>query len=153
MLLCNRGYKTWDSSSQARFVTIMGATCDLLYRPGPGGPESMKRKKEKERERERAGSPGLHGKQIKPMYRTCTIHGGTGHLLNEVLKVRVRKWAWQASMLWRQWRQKEGRGEPRSLEEQGYFISRNAGLYIFSKNDYPAITKNKIPSVAIKWIV
>ena len=55
----------------------------------------MKRKNEKERERERererAGSPGLHGKQIKPMYRTCTIHGGTGHLLNEVLKVRVRK--------------------------------------------------------------
>ena len=48
-------------------------------------------KGERERERERAGSLSLCGKQIKPMYRTCTIHEGTGHLLKEVLKARVRK--------------------------------------------------------------
>ena len=105
--------------------------CGLLYRPGPGGPESTKRKREKERER--AVSLGLHGKPIKPIYRTCTAHEGTGHPLKEVLKTRARKWAWQASMLRREWRQKEGHGGPRSLVEQGYFISRNAVLYIFSK--------------------
>ena len=31
---------------------MKNAKCGLLYRPGPGGPESMKRKREKERERE-----------------------------------------------------------------------------------------------------
>ena len=32
---------------------MKNAKCGLLYRLGPGGPESMKRKREKERERER----------------------------------------------------------------------------------------------------
>ena len=31
---------------------MKNAKCGLLYRLGPGGPESMKRKREKERERE-----------------------------------------------------------------------------------------------------
>ena len=47
---------------------------------------------------------------------------------------------------------KEGCGGPKSQVKQGYFIFRNACLYIFNKNDYSAI-KNEIPSVARKWIV
>ena len=54
-------------------------------------------------------------------------------ILKEFLKAQARKWAQQASTLQREWTQKEGRGGPRSLVEQGYFITRNAGLYIFSK--------------------
>ena len=48
-------------------------------------------KKKREKERERAVSLGLHGKPIKPIYRTCTAHEGTGHPLKEVLKTRARK--------------------------------------------------------------
>ena len=40
-----------------------------------------------------------------------------------------------------------------ALMEQGYFISRNAGLYICRKNDYSAITQNEILSIATIWIV
>ena len=47
---------------------------------------------------------------------------------------------------------KEGCRGPKSQVKQGYFIFRNACLYIFNKNDYSAI-KNEIPSVARKWIV
>ena len=85
------------------------------------------------RERETAVSLRLCGKPIKPMHKTCTTHEDTGLPLKEVLKAWVRKWARQASMLQREWRQKEGHRGPRSLVEQGYFISRNVGLYIFSK--------------------
>ena len=87
----------------------------------------------KERKRERAVSLGLRGKPRKPMHGTCTAHEGTGRPLKEVLKAWMRKWAWQASTLWQEWRQKEGCGGPTSLVEQGYFISRTACLYIFSK--------------------
>ena len=40
-----------------------------------------------------------------------------------------------------------------ALMDQRYFISRNAGLYIFSKNDYSAITQNEMLSIATIWIV
>ena len=90
-------------------------------------------KKKRGKRRERAVSLGLCGKPIKPMHRTCTTHEGTGYPLKEVLKARVREWAWQVSTLQKEWRQKEGCGGPKSLMEQGYLISRNAGLYIFSK--------------------
>ena len=90
-------------------------------------------KKKERKKRERAVPLGLRGKPIKPMNRTCTTHEGTGHPLKEVLKAWVRKWAQQVSMFRREWRQKEGCGGPRSLVEQGCFISRNVSLYIFSK--------------------
>ena len=61
----------------------------LLYRPGPGGPESRKRKREKERKR--AGSLRLHGKPMKPIHRTCIAHEGTGRPLKEVLKAQARE--------------------------------------------------------------
>ena len=102
----------------------------VFYKLGPG---DQSWRKEREKKRERAVSLGLCGKPIKPMHRACTAPEGTGHPLKEVMKARARKWVWQASTLRREWRQKEGRGGAKSLLEQGYFISRNACLYIFSK--------------------
>ena len=93
---------------------------------------SGRKERGKRRQRERAVSLMLLGKSIKPIHRTFTSHEGTGHPLKEVLKAWARKWAQQVSMLRQEWRQKGYRG-PQSLVEQGYFISRNAGLYIFSK--------------------
>ena len=87
------------------------------------------------------------------MHRSCTAHKHTGHPLKEVLKAWVRKWVRQASTLWREWRQKEGRGGPRSLVVQGYFISRNVGLYIFVKwslsyyKEWNSISCNKMDSL------
>ena len=64
--------------------------CGLLYRPGPGGPESMKRKREKERER--AVSLGLRGKPIPVHDLYCSRrHGASsqGGLENPGKKVSL----------------------------------------------------------------
>ena len=61
--------------------------------PGIGrslGKESAE-KRGRERERERPVFLGLCGKPIKPSHRTCTTHEGTGHPLEEILKVRAGK--------------------------------------------------------------
>ena len=47
--------------------------------------------KEREKKRERAVSLGLRGKPVKPMYRICTAHEGTGCPLKEVLKAQARE--------------------------------------------------------------
>ena len=125
----NNNFTFLSNQSFTTLFFLYTFTVAVFYRPGPGNQSRLKRKREKER----AVSLGLHGKPTKPMHRTCTAHKGSGHLLKEVLTTQARKWAQQASTLRREWRQKEGHGGPRSLVEQGYFIRRNAGLYIFSK--------------------
>ena len=123
-------------------IFIIRFCCSLLQ-TGTWGPELTKRKKK----RERAVSLGLCGKPIKPTHRACTAPEGTGHPLKEVMKARARKWVWQASTLRREWRQKEGRGGAKSLLEQGYFISRNACLYFFSKMITQPLQRMKFPQL------
>ena len=126
------------------------AWCSGRLQTKPWGLQSTKRKREKERD---TVSLWLHGKPVKPMYRTCTTLEGTGHPLKKVLKAWARKWACQASMFWREWRQKKGCRGPKSLVEQGYFISINSGLHILVKwllshyKGWNSISCNKMDSL------
>ena len=91
-------------------------------------------RKERKRERERAVSLGLCGKPIKPIGFTGVVP------LTKAQGVLSRR-SWKPgreSELCRfphsnENEDKAGCRGPRSLVDQGYFISRNAGSYIFSK--------------------
>ena len=59
--------------------------------PGVGRSHGKESVEERGGERDRPIFVGLPGKPIKPLYRTCTVHEGTGRPLEEVLKARVGK--------------------------------------------------------------
>ena len=74
----------------------------------------------KERKRERAVSLGLRGKPVKPMYRICTAHEGTGCPLKEVLNVLGRKVSsagFQAPKSW-PWKRRRNLNNPPGFRHQ-----------------------------------
>ena len=122
--------------------------------PGPGGPEVTI---SKVKERKRMILPGLHREPIKSLTQDLRFSGrhrvpsrgggeGTGCLLERILEAWAEEWARRVSAF-----QRISRGEKeterktdrqtnrqtdtgtQALMEQRCFISRNAGLYIFSK--------------------
>ena len=116
--------------------------------PGPGGPEGTIRKV---KERKRLILPGLRREPIKSLTQDLRLSRrhwvpswgggeGTGRLLERVLEAREGEWARQVSALQRISRGEREREKERkkdtgtqALMEQRCFISRKAGLYIFSK--------------------
>ena len=99
------------------------------YRRGPSGLESTKRKTEKERE---SSISQVMWKTSKA--HTQDLYHSQRHMASsqgglESLGEKVSSVGFHALTRMRQ----KGHRASRSLVEQGYFISRNAGLYIFSK--------------------